>query len=118
VSIAKALIALLGSIIAAISPVLVEGDMSLTEWLNVGILAIGAVEVYNTPNIPSWPAAKAVAAALTAMLVAYTSAITLGVSAAEWVQIAIAGLSAIGVYFTPNQQPQKSTGRHARPDGT
>lgn len=112
-AIAKTWVALVAVVLAALVPVLdVGGPQGLTGWINVVILVAGAVQVYNAPNVTWWPAAKTVAAGVSAGGVVLVSFVGDGVTLGEGVQVAIAVLAAVGVYRVPNA----ATGRHARPD--
>ena len=73
--------------------------MSPSEWVNVGILAFGAVSVLGAGEFPAgaWAHMKIYVSAAAAGLVALQSLLTGGVSTAEWMQIAVAVLAAGGV---------------------
>jgi hypothetical protein len=111
---AKGIVSLLFAILAAVLPAVTDTGMGVVEWINVAALALGTFHVYNASNdLPGWPVAKAIAAVLSAVLVAVASYVSFGISTTEWIQIAMAGLGAAAVYLTPNRQP---LGRHARRD--
>lgn len=104
---AKTLVAVLAAVLAAVLPGLTGIDtdhqFGLVQLVNVVVLAAGAVQVYNAPNISGWPIAKTIAAAVAAGGVVVISAVSDSViDPAEWVQIALAVLGAIGVYAIPN----------------
>ena len=112
---AKALAAALAAILAAIAPAFITGGpTSFGEWINVALLACGAIQVYNTSNLYGWQYGKLIAAVVSAAGVAVTSALTDGVvTEGEWIQIAVAALGAFVVYRIPNTQRR---GRHEAPD--
>jgi hypothetical protein len=62
----------------------------------------GAISVYFGPNTPFAPVTKFILAALSAVLTLLASVISDGISPAEWLQLVLAGLAAIGVYAVPN----------------
>lgn len=102
--IAKTLVAALMAVLAAILPGLTDGPMGLPEWLNVVVLAAGALQVYNAGNVPGWRFAKLIAAAISAGVVILISAISDGVvSPAETIQITLAVAQAVGVWGVPNR---------------
>lgn len=110
---AKAYAAALAAVLAAIVPAFYgNGPIGLGAWVNVAILACGAIQVFNSANLIGWQFAKLVAAVVTAAGVAISSALSDGmVGRAEWIQIAIAALGAFVVYRAPNAQ---RPGRHER----
>jgi hypothetical protein len=113
-SYAKAIVALLVAVLAAVVPAVTDRGMGVVEWINVAVLALGAVQVYNASNeLPGWAYAKAIAAVLSVGVVTISSYISFGISPTEWIQVAVAVLGAALVYLTPNRQP---LGRHARPE--
>ena len=108
-SIAKSLVQLLATILAAIVPGLIAGPMDTAAWINVVILAAGAVMVYNASNdIPGWNYAKLVASAVSAVAVLLVSYLSDGISTAEWIQLGLAALAALGVGAKANApQPMR-----------
>ena len=86
--------------LAAIVAALVDDRIDFTEWLNVGVLALGAVGVAAAGNLPSgfWSHAKTWVAAASAVLVLWQSLASGGMTTSEWLQLAMAALGAVGVY--------------------
>lgn len=72
------------------------------ELINVAIAVVGAVGVLYVPNAPHGPVAKAVVAVLMAVLTLAVNLISDGISVSEWLQLAVAGLGAVGVYGVSN----------------
>jgi drug/metabolite transporter (DMT)-like permease len=74
-----------------------------SDWVNVAIIGLGAVAVLGAGNLPSgvWAYAKGIVAAATAVAVLLQSVITDGISSAEWLQLLLAALGALGVYAAP-----------------
>lgn len=112
---AKALAALAAAVLAAIVPALYsDAPLHFAGWVNVIILAGGAVQVYNAANLAWWGYAKLISAATTAGAVVLSSALSNGhVSRIEWIQVFAAALGAFTVYRLPNAQ---KPGKHEAPD--
>lgn len=107
---AKFFAIVLAAVLSAISAALVgDSIISPTEWVNVAILGVGAAAVFAGPNVPGAKYTKAILAVLAAALTVLASVIIGGVSPAEWIQIVLAALGALGVYAVPN----KVNGRNA-----
>ena len=102
---AKALIYIALTAVGFLATALADSALSTEEVLNLAILVLGAVGVYAVPNLPSgWMGyGKTIIAALTAALVALVSFLTGGVTAAEWMQVVVAGFAGVGVFITPNE---------------
>lgn len=95
--------AIIATILAAVLAAMTgDNTISSTEWVNVAILAVGSAAVFAAPNVPGAAYTKAILAVLTAILAVLASAIVGGVSITEWIQIALAGLGAVGVVAVPN----------------
>lgn len=111
-SVAKTIVQLIAAVLAAIAPGIIVGQpLGVVGWINLVVLAAGAIHVYNAANLPHWNVAKAIASAVAAVGVVLISALSDGgVSAGEWVQIVTALLGAAAVYAVPNAP----YGRHAR----
>lgn len=104
-TIVKALVQVVMTILAATVPALAAGPMTANVWINVVILGTGAVMVYNASNdIPGWNYAKLIASAVSAVAVLLVSAMDGGISQAEYIQLALAAAAALGVGAIPNGQ--------------
>jgi peptidoglycan biosynthesis protein MviN/MurJ (putative lipid II flippase) len=125
VAYAKTLVALLTAVLAAVLPALTnhagllpDGHLGASGVANIVVLGAAAVQVFSAPNTPGWRWAKTIAAAVAAGGVVLISALTdADVGAAEWVQIGMAVLGALGVYAVPNALTSDGVfiaGRHAR----
>lgn len=101
---AKSILAIAAAAIGILVAALADNTVTTAELVNVGIAVVTAVGVYLIPNLPAGPARyfKSGVALLGAALTALASFITDGVTTAEWLQIALAALAAIGVYVVPN----------------
>lgn len=92
------------TVLAALVPLLAGNhDIGPSEVVNIVLVALGAVAVLGAGNLPAgvWAHAKAIVAAATAVAVLLQSVITDGISAAEWFQLALAALGAVGVFAAP-----------------
>lgn len=104
------------TVLAAIIAALADDYVDFNEWLNVGVLALGAVAVLGAGNLPAgiWRYTKTGVSAATAVLVLWQSLATAGMNTAEWLQLAAAALGALGVLAVPG--PVVVPGRHAAPE--
>lgn len=95
--------AVVATVLAAVSTALFgDNVISPQEWVNVAILGVGACAVFAAPNVPGSKYTKSIIAVLTAVLTVLASVIVGGVHTTEIIQIALAGLGALGVYAVPN----------------
>lgn len=100
---AKMAAQVVATIVAAIIPLLMEGGYPDAQaWVNVAIVGVGACAVFVGPNVPYANVTKTVLSVLAAVLVLLNNVIPGGVSTAEWLQLLVAGLGALGVYVLPN----------------
>lgn len=106
---AKALMAVLVTVVSAIVAAMTDGAVTNVEWINVGIAAAGAAAVFSAPNVPGAVFTKAVLAIITAVLTFFVSAVTDGISTAEWLQALVVAAGAVGVYAVPNETKRVGT---------
>ena len=101
---AKALAGILGAALSAVA-VALTGDnaFSTVELINIAIATATAAGVFYAPNAANAPAAKAVIAGLLAVLTLAVDLIAGGLSATEWIQLAVAAATAGGVYGVRNR---------------
>lgn len=112
----KALVALLSAILTGVGAAVTDdGLINATEWVNVAIVAVGALHVYVSPNVPGAGTTKAIVAGLSAGLVLLVNLVSESVTPTEWVQLAVAVAGAFGVYLAPNSEPATVDG--VRPTG-
>lgn len=100
-SIAYIALAAMTFLVSAFSDGKITGD----ELINLAIVVLGAIGVYFVPNLPKgWWAErlKGILAFVIAGLIALVSFWTDGVTLAEWMQVGVAALAAIGVSIVPN----------------
>jgi len=100
---AKSLLAVLVTAISAVVAAMTDGVISNVEWINVGIAAAGAAAVFAAPNVPGAKYTKGVLAIIMAVLTFFVSAVTDGVSSAEWLQALVIAAGAVGVIAVPNK---------------
>jgi len=104
---AKFLAAIVATILSAVFAALYgDNEITNTEWVNIAIAGVGAAAVFAAPNVPGARYTKSVLAVLAAVLAVLASAILGGITDTEWIQIALAGLGALGVYAIPNRSPE------------
>jgi hypothetical protein len=101
---AKAILSIIAAGIGILVAAVSDEVVTTAELVNVGIAVVAAVGVYAVPNVPAGPARylKTGVALLGAVLAAIASFLTDGITSSEWLQIALAGLAAVGVYVVPN----------------
>jgi hypothetical protein len=83
----------------------VDNRVDAGEWINVLIVALGAVAVLGAGNLPSgvWAYTKTIVSGATAaatLLVAFLSDGGM-VTGSEWIQVLLAAMAALGVAFAP-----------------
>lgn len=100
---AKFLAQVLAAALAAVIAALADDRLDLTEWLNAGVLALGAVAVLGAGNLPAgvWKYTKVIVSAASAVLVLWQSLAVSGMSTSEWLQLGVAALGALAVYIAP-----------------
>lgn len=103
----KALVAVVGAVAMALYSAF-NGDNHITpeEAINIGIAAFTALQVFITANLPAgtiWNYAKTFTAVALGVLNLLVSEWTGGIDNAEWVNLAIAALTALGVYGVANK---------------
>lgn len=102
-TVVKALVQLVMTVLAALVPALTVGPLDTAGWVNVVILGAGVVMVYNASNdIPGWGYAKLIASAVSAVAVVLVTALAGGIDTAEIIQMVLAGAAALGVGAIPN----------------
>lgn len=101
------------TVLAAVYPALADNEFTVFEQINCLIIGLGAISVLGAGNLPEgvWRYTKFYVSVATAVFVALASFLSDGVTGAEWVQIALAGLGAAGVIVAPGPYVQP-TGRH------
>lgn len=102
-TVVKAILAAVAAVLAAVLPALTVAPLDFAGWVNVVILAAGAVMVYNASNdVPGWPYAKLIASIVSAVAVVLVSSLSGGITTAEVVQMIVAGIGAVVVGVVPN----------------
>lgn len=99
----KAVVGALGVVLSAVLAALVgDAHIDFSEFVNIIILAAGAVSLGVAPNVPGSRYVKAILAAVAAAATVLVSVYSGGVSTTEWVQIAVAAGTAAGVFKARN----------------
>ena len=112
----KAVAAVVATVAAAVVAALTgDGIISNVEWVNVAIAGSGALGVFAAPNVPGARYTKVILAAVAAVLVFLTSAITDGITPTELIQLIVVVAGALGVYAAPYSPELEGVGRHAAP---
>ena len=107
----KTIAMLAATVASAIIAALTSGiGIDSTEWVNIAIALVTALGVFAAPNVPGAPVTKAILAFLGAVLTLLVNLIAGGVDTAEWLQLLVAGLGAIGVYAAPYTFQGPATG--------
>lgn len=117
----KALVQLTVAMASAALPLLTRGstgELTPSEWINVGVLAFGAGTVYIAANLEDggwWSFTKGIMSGLSAGLVLMTSFVADGaMSRAEWAQTGMALVGTLAVVLISNTE-EATTGRHREP---
>lgn len=101
----KTVVQLLMAVVAAVSPLLTNGEpLGLVGWINVGVVAAGAVTVYIAANSDTgiWSVTKMFMSLISAVGVAMISLLADGsLSGNDWMQIGAAVIATIAVFEFP-----------------
>lgn len=115
----KALVMVAAAFCTAVTPLLITAaPLSTASWINVLVMGLGAAQVYIATNLadqPVWQYTKAVMAGLSTAATLLLSLLSDGqITGAEWAQVVVAAIAAVGVYAVPNA-PAATTGKHEAP---
>lgn len=120
--IGKALAQALATVLAALAPLIAVGSLTPSEIFSVVLIGVSALGVGLVPNLTAGAAkyakgAIAVATAVLTLVVSFVADGSYAISGAEWAQIVIAALGAVGVvgfkapqYLPTARPPLTSTG--------
>lgn len=97
----KALIALLIAGLTALASALTDDRITSPEGIQIAVQVATTAGVWLVPIVPQWPWAKTGIAALLAVLNLAVTLIDGGISGAEWVNLALAGLGVLGIAAAP-----------------
>lgn len=103
----KALVALLIAGLTGLASALTDNQVTSGEGIQIAIAITTTAGVWLVPIVPQWPWSKTGLAALLAVLNLSVTVIDGGISGAEWVNLALAGLGVLGI----SAAPATSTGR-------
>lgn len=108
--IAQVFFTAVGAVVAA----LVDDRIDAAEWINVAILTMGAISVLGAGEFTEgvWRHTKTIVSAATAALTLLASFVSDGglITTSEWLQIALAAASVLGVAVTPGPKVQALRG--------
>ncbi len=97
-----ALIPLVYAVIAVLVPWIDKGAApSVADWIQIAIGVATAFSVHLVPLVPQHPGVKTAIGAVLAGLGVLSTAIVGGVTGAEWLDIAVYVLAALGIYIAP-----------------
>jgi hypothetical protein len=117
----KFLAALAATALMVLASSLTDSHISTAEWVQVAVSVTAAAGVWITANVPTLAWAKtAVAAVLAGLNLVATFVVSGGFSAittAEWINVALAVLGALGVYAIPNLGADTYEVVKAKPSG-
>lgn len=97
----KALAAVAVAGLTVLASALTDGRVDAGEGIQIAIAVATAASVWLVPTLPTYPGTKTGIAVILAGLNAATAAIDGGISTAEWVNLALAGLGVILVGAAP-----------------
>lgn len=101
----KLLVALLGAAVMSVASFATDNTVSTEEWVQVAIAIATAAGVWAAANVPTLTWAKTFVAVALGVLNLLVSYITDGISTSEWLNLAVAALTAAGVYAVANRAP-------------
>lgn len=108
---AKSLLYIALATIGVLITALADNTVTTPELVNIAIVGVGAIAVYLVPNLAEGPGTvlKTIVAFVVAALVALQSFLSDGITASEWLQIAVAAFAGIGVFIMPNEDAHAIT---------
>lgn len=106
----KFIAAVVGAILMTLSSAVTDGHVDKYEWVQVAIAVTTAIGVWMVANLPSFTYGKTLIAAVLVLLNGIVADLTSGISASEWLNLAIAVLTALGVMVVPNRPAVTTTG--------
>ena len=106
----KALAALFFAALTAASAALTDGSVTRVEWVQIVIAVVTTLGVVLVPIHPEWTWTKTVVAALLAGLNVVVTFIANGATLSNWIEVALAVLTALGVAAAPAASRRKAAG--------
>lgn len=95
----------------------IDGGVTLAEWLTVGGALAGTIAVVALPNLPTSPAVKTVAQGVSVVASGLAAALLdpAGITSTVVIMLAVQAAGVFGVYQIPNVGDQYAVarGRHA-----
>lgn len=102
-SIVAGLVLVATAVQAALSDSATGGRLTQIEAVQIAVAAANAALIYLVPNVPQWPWAKTVLAAILAVLQLAVSLIVDGIDSADMSALLIAALMVLGPAAAPSQ---------------
>lgn len=100
----KAIVAVVIAVLMVASSAVTDGRITHVEEVQIAIAGVAAIQVWMVPNLPDWPGVKTGTAVVLAALSAAVPLLSAGPwSAADTINLVLAGLGAIGVTVAPAQ---------------
>lgn len=103
---AKLIAQILGTVFIAVATAIVgaatDGNVGSGEWFNVVTVGLTAIPLVAIPNTAWQGYAKTIITAFGAAIVVMSSVFSNGISPTEWLQIALALVTALGVWKVTN----------------
>jgi len=95
--------AIFGAVATGLIAFLGDGHLDLSEDLQLTVMGLGAVYTWLMPNTTLLATSKTWVNALATGLTLLIGFLSNGVSAQEWIQVAVCVATTAGVYAIPNQ---------------
>jgi hypothetical protein len=102
-SVNKLFMALAGTLVFALKGYFDDGQLTLTEWLQLIVLGLGVLYTWLIPNTPLLATAKTWVYGLTAGIALLITSLPDGVSGTEWFDILIVVGTTVGIFTVPNR---------------
>lgn len=106
------------AILTTVQDSLTDSKIDAQEWVQVGLQALMAFNVWATANLPQYTKMKTYVAAAIAVTSLLYTVIVGGVSTQEVINLVITGLAALGVAATPQPVTTVINGTTITPDKT
>jgi hypothetical protein len=106
------------AILTTVQDALSDTRIDAQEWVQVGLQALMAFNVWATANLPQYSRMKTYVAAAIAVASLLYTVIVGGVSTQEVINLIITGLAALGVAATPQPVTTVINGRTVSPGGS
>lgn len=106
----KAVVAVAGAAVLAVAAVISDG-ITRAEGAQIAVAVLGSLSIWLAANLPTFRYTKGIIAVLGGLTTVVVSYLTGGqITAAEWWNLLIVGLTAVGVIVIPNPAAPVSLG--------